>query len=131
MYFPWFKSIYSDHSYTSSTQLLVIIIFVFRIAYWIGLWATDPCSNCSHSGFTTVEDCEICREGWIWLDGTPYQFQNWSTYAPGSSHPCATIGDSADKWYDATCTRYQRYICERSGKVINLIDLIDWLYFNV
>ena len=59
--FTWSQSIYDNHVNTFRTHLLVIPIFFYRTAYWIGLWATDPRSNC----FQSEKYVERAGYGWM------------------------------------------------------------------
>ncbi|XP_048343345.1 C-type lectin domain family 17, member A-like [Sphaerodactylus townsendi] len=52
---------------------------------------------------------------WIWVDGTPLTLAYWGKGEPnnaGHGEDCATL-PSNGKWNDVSCSRNERWICER------------------
>ena len=60
------------------------------------------------------------EETYVWIDGTPFGFDNWRSGEPnndgtnGGEEDCAEIEDDG-RWDDQSCDKAKRYICERSA----------------
>ena len=89
---------------------------------WIGPTRIASCLDCSSLRFTTAEkcdicrqggECEICRQGWEWLDGKPYEYQNWKSHEPDGGTDAVIDRDGG--WYDASFTLVRAYICKQTG----------------
>ena len=57
------------------------------------------------------------REGWRWLDGTPYEWTNWKDLQPTGANGYVWMNYDG-KWADAEPTNKFRYLCELSMEYI-------------
>ena len=60
--------------------------------------------------------CRTCRNGWEWMDGKSYRFQNWEDEKPSSTgRSCARLFNNG-QWRDNACGAGFKYICKKIGK---------------
>jgi hypothetical protein len=52
---------------------------------------------------------------WVWVDGAPFDYQNWDPGQPdsGGEHCARADGDVAGRWHDDSCGDPWRFMCER------------------
>ena len=70
--------------------------------YWLGLYRNS-------SG-------ETPNQGWIWIDGTSFNFQNWAWNEPNNwrnSEKCGEMFHNGGKWNDIACSNSRSFVCER------------------
>ena len=86
---------------------------------WIGLQKgdTEPC-DCSGN----VTECEICRDTWIWYDGTSMTYVDWYNRRPFGGQRFCGLLRSGGKFDASTCENEDMfpYICQCALTVCNL-----------
>ena len=87
----------------------IIIKYYFPRSHWIGLYTDHPCDDCPG---TTA--CETCRNGWRWLNGDGYRYQNWHIGQPNENFACIMMTYSG-LWADRPCTSLYASICKIKG----------------
>lgn len=52
---------------------------------------------------------------WKWLDGTPYNWQNWEPSQSGKSFECARMWSNSGQWsaMKVNCNEKRPYICKK------------------
>ena len=56
--------------------------------------------------------------GWAWLDGTPFDYDNWADGEPSGPEDieqCIEMWTNA-QWNDAKCSNLRPFICQKAAK---------------
>ena len=61
------------------------------------------------------------KEGWQWLDGTEYDWQNWLPGDPNGNYGVARMR-STGEWADQAKSKLFKYICRRNQLVLGIIN---------
>ena len=59
------------------------------------------------------------KSRWLWVDGSSADYTNWDKGEPndaGGTENCVETFPRAGVWNDQTCSDYDYYVCEISGK---------------
>ncbi len=51
---------------------------------------------------------------WMWLDGTPFDYDGFAVGEPSGTEECVIYG-SDGMWFAAGCTTFQRVVCQHAG----------------
>jgi len=91
--------------------------------HWVGLRSGQlPNCTCELENML-FEDCERCRESWVWADRVPmthFAWRNVSREEPGL-HDCGRL--NALGWADMDCDYTFKYICEKyTGEYTTVIN---------
>ena len=56
---------------------------------------------------------------WVWLDGTPWDYDNWAPGAPnGGNENCIRMyeSDPDGRWNDIECGEERTFVCKKGKK---------------
>ena len=61
------------------------------------------------------------RNNWVWLDGTPWDYDNWASWAPndyGGNENCnhLSVRDPDGGWDDIECGEERTFVCKKGKK---------------
>ena len=75
----------------------------------------DDTDTCTCLLTPSQVDCDLCRERFVWVDGTPVNgyFAPWSGSEPGSGEKCVRLTDSDinQRWSGSPCSTELDYAC--------------------
>ena len=73
-----------------------------RSTFWLGLYRNS-------SG-------EVANQGWIWMDGTEFNYSRWGRREPnnwGNNERCGEVNARTGYWNDISCYEKRSTICKR------------------
>ena len=97
-------------------------MYVFKVMLVYSIGCGSDLSGCDSDdeywiGLVKDEGNLTSREGWRWLDGTEYDWQNWYPDEPNNS-PSGGTGEvrviHTGEWRDYIKSAEFKYICERA-----------------
>ena len=83
---------------------------------WIGLRRPDSVLDCSCANNVAAANCDVCRQSFVWLDGTRPRVTRFSDGEPDDSREQCVRVTMSGKWAGYRCDDMLKSVCQR-GKI--------------